>query len=342
MEDYYKILGVQDNADQESIKKAYRNLAKKFHPDRNKEKGAEEKFKKISEAYDVIGDPSKRSKYDSRRNFGNQFGGFWGSTNQDPFAGHYNAYQQAQDPKGSDLNITLTVTLENVLKGVTKKIKLKRNKKCTPCKGSGALDGSSFQTCGTCNGSGQLSVAQMRGFVQINTVKACPSCNGSGKSILEFCLYCVGKGVKNEEDIIEINIPAGSSDGMQFVIQGKGNEAKGNGINGDLYVRIKELQDSRFTRRGIDLISKREITFIDAVLGTNIDVELPDGETVEAIVSSGTVSGTILKFAQKGIPNLGYGGIGDFLVEINIKVPNKITEEEKRFLEELRTYDTFK
>jgi molecular chaperone DnaJ len=349
MENYYEILGVQDNSDQETIKRAYRTMAKKYHPDRNKEKGAEEKFKKISEAYDHIGDPEKRKQYDKKRNFKDSFfgGGFngFGSGFNDPFANHYNAYQQSQpprDPKGSDLNITLRITLNDVLNGVTKKIKLKRDRKCSPCSGTGALDGKSLQTCGTCNGSGQLLATQMRGFVHVNTIKPCHVCNGSGKTILEYCFTCIGKGVRSDDDIIDINIPAGSSDGMQFVVQGRGNEGKGNGVSGDLYVKIREIPDDRFTRRGIDLISNREITFIDAVLGTNIDVELPSGGTVKAVISPGTVSGTLIKFSQNGIPNLGYGGIGDFLVELNIKVPNDLNQEEKKFLEELREYDMFR
>ena len=343
MENYYDILGVKENADQDSIKRAYRNMAKKFHPDRNKEKGAEERFKKITEAYENVGDEEKRRTYDRKRSMRNSFfGGFDNSNFNDPFANHYNAYKAQQDPKGSSLNITLRITLDDVLKGVTKKIKLKRDKKCNPCKGSGALDGTSLQTCGTCNGSGRIQISQMRGFIQVNSVISCNVCNGSGKTILEYCYHCLGKGLTLEEDIIEINIPAGSSDNMQFVVNGKGNEGKGFGISGDLYVRIKEIEDNRFIRRGIDLISSKEITFIDAILGKNIEVDMPDGEVLETVISPGTVPGTILKFSQKGIPNLGYGGIGDFLVEINIKVPNNISDDEKKFLEELRTYDMFK
>jgi molecular chaperone DnaJ len=343
MESYYDILGVQENADQDSIKKAYRTMAKRYHPDRNKDAGAEERFKKITEAYENIGDDSRRGEYDRKRSMHNSFFSGYGfnSNFNDPFASHYNAHK-AQDPKGSNLNITLKITLDAVLKGVTKKIKLRRDKKCNPCGGSGALDGTSLQTCGTCNGAGQIMVNRMNGFIQVNSVTTCHSCNGSGKAILEYCLHCLGKGLLADEDVIDINIPAGSADGMQFVVQGKGNEGKGNGIPGDLYVKIKEILDDRFTRRGIDLISSKEVTFIDAVLGTNIDVDMPDGENVKTIISPGTLSGTILKFSQKGIPNLGYGGIGDFLVEINIKVPNNISEDEKKFLDELRTYDMFK
>jgi molecular chaperone DnaJ len=343
LENYYNILGVQDNSDQETIKKAYRSLAKKYHPDKNKEEGAEEKFKKITEAYEVISDTEKRKEYDRKRAWGSAFSGFGHSNfdNNNPFGqGFGQGFHQ--DPRGTHLNITLKVKLEDVLNGVIKKIKLKRDKKCDSCKGTGSEKGSSFQTCGTCNGSGFVHVNKTNGFVQINTVTTCNSCNGSGRTILEYCLDCLGKGLRSEEDIIDINIPAGASDGMQFVVANKGNEGKGNGLPGDLYVRIREVLDDRFVRRGTDLIQSKEITFIDAVLGKNIDVEMPDGERLKAVVSPGTIPGTVLKFSQRGIPNLGYGGRGDFLIELNVKVPANLNEEEKRFMEELREYDMFK
>jgi len=348
---YYEILGVPENSDQDSIKKAYRQLAKKFHPDKNKEPGAEEKFKKITEAYENIGDPVKRNEYDRKRNFrssffGQDFGNFGRGSNdnwnfKDPFASHYNP-ATPQDPKGSHLNITLKITLHDVLKGVEKKIKLKRDTKCGSCKATGAEGGLSYQSCGMCNGSGYITRNSVNGFVHVNSVAVCHSCNGSGKAILEYCLDCLGKGLISREDIIDINIPAGASDGMQFVVASKGNEGKGNGLAGDLYVKIKEIPDDNFIRRGIDLISSREVTFIDATLGTNIEVLMPDGEIVKTVVSPGTIPGTVLKFSHKGIPNLGYGGIGDFLVEINVKIPTDLTRDEKKFLEELKEYDMFK
>lgn len=347
MSSYYEILGVSENADQAAIKKAYRNLAKKFHPDKNKESGAEERFKKITEAYENIGDPTKRSEYDRKRSFRDAFAGFGFGNNsnfnshRDPFYDHYNP-SAPQEQKGSHLNITLKVTLKDVLNGVEKRIKLQREKKCKSCKATGSEGGASFQTCGTCNGMGHIAINRMNGFVQINSVTVCSVCSGTGKSILEYCLDCLGKGVIPLEDIIDINIPAGSSDGMQFVVASKGNDGKGNGLPGDLYVKIKEIPDEHFIRKGTDLISAKEITFIDAVLGTNINVQMPDGETLKAIVSPGTIPGTVLKFSQRGIPNLGYGGRGDFLIELNVKIPSDLSNEEKEFMKALRDYDMFK
>jgi len=340
MEDYYKILGVEETADQETIKKAYRKLAVKFHPDKNKERGAEERFKKIAEAYGAIGDPEKRLKYDldrKNKSFYNPFSGF---EKAQGFGG-FGSWANPSPPKGSSVNITIQISLHDVLNGVEKKIKLKRSKKCVPCSGTGAEGGRSFQTCGLCQGSGFVSMNQMRGYVQINSVQSCTACNGTGRVVLENCFSCYGKGLKTEDDIVDVKIPAGAADGMQFIVEGKGNESTFGGRNGDLYIKVKEVPDPRFMRRGIDLISFKEISFIEAVLGTNKEIDLPSGEKVKAVVEAGTVPGTILKFSQNGIPNMGFGGRGDFLVEITIKIPRDLNEEEMNAIENLKKLDKF-
>ena len=344
MSDYYKILEIDENSDSDTIKKAYRGLAQKYHPDKNPgDKSAEDKFKKIAEAYETLSKPEKKNKYDNSRKFRSPFSGFadtfGGRNSGNPFYEH--VFNKPAPAQGSSLSVNLQINLKEVLKGVDKKIRLKRNKKCKTCSGTGAEGGRSFQKCGNCNGEGYFQVNQNRGFVQINQVQTCNACNGIGKVILEVCLDCFGKGLKMEEDVIDIKIPPGASDSMQFVVENKGNESPGGGKNGDLYVRVKEIPDPEFIRRGIDLISSREITFVDAILGNNIDVIMPTGEEVKAIVDPGTVSGTVLKFKQKGVPNIGYGGVGDFLVELNIKVPSNLTDEQKQFIESLKQNEIF-
>lgn len=342
MKDYYKILGVQENADQESIKKAYRSNALKYHPDKNQgNKEAEEKFKDIAEAYEHLGNPEKRKAYDNSKRFGGRANDFFNQgfdefVNRSPFGTGFNGPNRQ---KGESLSITLHINLQEILKGVEKKIRIKREKRCNSCQGNGS---EAFQTCGTCNGTGMTAVVKPNGFVQVNSINVCYSCSGKGKVILENCLDCFGKGLKKIEDTVDVNIPPGALDGMQFMVDSKGDESRFGGKNGDLIVRIKEIPDPKFIRKGIDLISFREITFIDAILGSTIEVNLPSGENVKSIVEPGTIPGTVLKFASKGIPNIGYGGIGNFLVELNIKVPKNLNDEQKELLDDLKENDIFK
>lgn len=343
--DHYKTLGIDENASDEKIKKAYRKLAKKYHPDVNKEAGSEEQFKKISEAYEILIDPKKKQKYDySRKSGASHFDIF------NDIRNHYSSpfdnngfgfdFRRPMPKKGSSLNINMQLNLHDVLNGVEKKIRIKRQKRCGICNGDGGI---SHQTCGVCNGTGFTTHTQNRGFTQVNSIQPCTTCNGTGKVILEVCLDCMGKGLVDFEDVIDLKIPAGAADGMQFIIENKGNESHSKGgKNGDLLVKIKEISHPDFIRRGIDLFSVREITFLDAVLGTNIEVKVPSGEILTAVIDPGTLSGTTLKFSQKGIPNLGYGAIGDFLVQITIKIPKDLSEEDKKFLEELKNNEVFK
>ena len=342
MEDYYKILGVDEDASQEVIKKSYRSLAKKYHPDKSSEKGAEEKFKKISEAYSHLSDPVKKNKYDlHRKGGGSVFDMFNSMRNHysSPFQ-DYGFTPNTIVKKGTSLSVRLQINLHDVLNGVEKKIKIKKQKRCKTCDGEG---GHSHQKCAVCNGSGFVEVNQNRGFVSINSVHQCQVCQGTGRVILETCIDCLGRGLIDGEDIIDIKIPPGASNDMQFVLENMGNESSSvNGMNGDFYVKIVELPDSNLIRKGIDLISGTQISFLDAVLGTTIDVKMPDGEILKAIIDPGTVSGTVLKFAQRGIPNIGYGGKGDFLLEIGIKIPNNLSDIDRAFLEKLRKKQIFK
>jgi molecular chaperone DnaJ len=346
MENYYEVLGVSENSDNESIKKAYRNLAKKYHPDKNHgDTKAEEKFKKISEAYEILGDTRKKDQYDKKRKYGDSGFSF---NNYDPWGHHYNpptdysyGFSQRAPSKGGSLNITLSVNLQDILKGISKKIKIKRGKRCKSCGGNGSDNGNSFQTCGTCRGSGFINVTKSNGFVTMNSVSSCHSCSGRGKVILESCSDCSGKGLKHEEDFVDINVPPGAIEGLQFEVKGKGNESQEGGENGDLYIKIKENIGESYKRKGIDLVCSRQITFLDAVLGSKIEVDLPTGEKVRTVIDQGTVSGTILKFKGNGIPNIGYGGKGDLLIEINIKVPTPSSSEDFEFLESLKEKNIF-
>ena len=345
--DYYKILGINENSKEDVIKKAYRKLAVKYHPDKNQgDPTSEEKFKEISEAYDILGDSKKRTKYDHERKMKNFFGG--GFSGHQPFSGFHGfggggfTGFQNQPREGSSLTITLKAGLNEILNGIKKKIKIKRDIKCYPCQGTGSEGASSYQSCGICGGAGFLNVEKSRGYVVMNTIESCSECSGTGRVILESCIDCMGKGVTPKDDIIDINIPAGVHDGMKFVIENKGNEARDGGRTGDLFVKIKEIKDHGFIRRGINLTSEVDITFLDAVLGSKILVELPTGEMVRATIDPGTSPGTILRFSGKGIPNIGYGDIGDFLVEVGIKIPKEISEADKNLLESLKDQNVFK
>jgi len=345
VDDYYKILGISETATLEEIKKAYRNLAKKYHPDKNKDLGAEEKFKKINDAYITLSDSNKKAAYDlKRKGGGNSFNIFNDIKNY-----YYNSFfsgmgfgtrNEGSIKKGTSLNINMQITLQDVLNGVEKNIKLKVKKRCKTCLGKGGI---SFQTCGTCKGTGFIEVNEKRGFIEINSIRPCPVCQETGKVILETCIDCLGTGLIDSEEIVGIKIPPGAAEGMQFILENKGNESTSEkGKNGDLYIKIKEIPDPNFIRKGIDLISTRQITFLDAVLGTEIDVKMPDGEIIKTRIEPGTVPGTVLKFPQRGIPNMGYGGKGNFLLEINIKIPTIKNEKDKKFLEKLRNKEIFK
>lgn len=334
MEDYYKILGVTENSSFEEIKKSYRLLAKKYHPDKNKNIDAEEKFKKIQTAYETLIDPQKRYKYDLSRKKINDFHNIY-----DIFNINYD-YQNNKIKKGKSIRITITVTLEDILKGIEKKIKLKLQKRCKTCHGSGVF---SYQTCDICKGTGFIEVMNQNGFMRINSITPCYYCKGTGKVPLEICDVCNGSGFYTSEEIIDIKIPPGATEGMEFIFKNKGHESLDEGgENGDLYVKIKEKPNSTFERQGIDLISSYNISFIDAILGTEIDFKTPTKEIIKIKIPPHTVPGTILKIPHKGIPNMGYGNNGDLLLKINIKIPVITNEKDKTFLLELKKHKIFK
>jgi molecular chaperone DnaJ len=333
MKDYYRILEVEKNATDEEIKKSYRKLALKYHPD--KSPGTEDKFKEVAEAYEVLSNSEKRRKYDNPIP---QFeGGF--QTVYDDLFNQWNSRNSRIRTKGKSLSIYVQLTLDDSIRGVSKKIKLKRKLRCKPCEGNGSLGGTSFQSCGECGGKGIVDSYTTRGFVQMIQTIPCPRCSGKGKVILEYCDTCFGGGLSDLEDIVDINIPTGAVEGMQYQIQGKGNEDPNGGQNGDLIVNIREIKDPRFQRIGNNIQTSKTISFIDACLGTTLDVELPLDEKATISVDPGTKSGTILKFTGKGIPYAGVGIKGDFLVDVKIHVPENLTVEQKEILKKLKQID---
>ena len=362
--DYYEILEVERNADAVTIKKAYRKMALKYHPDRNPgDKEAEEKFKEAAEAYEVLSDPKKRERYDKYghagvqdsggggyshyertmedifRHFGDIFGGGGGAF--DSFFGGRRGSHRQRGERGSDIRIKLSLTLEEIATGVTKKIKIKKNVRCSVCAGTGAKDADSVTTCPTCKGAGYVKQVRSTFLGQLSTTNVCPSCNGTGTKITGFCQHCKGTGVVREEETIEIKIPAGVENGMHLSMRGKGNKGKFNGPNGDLIIVIEEKPHDYFTRDGENIIYDLYLSFSDLVLGTEVTVPTLTGK-VKISIPPGTPAGKILRLKNKGIPELNGYGKGDQLIHINVWVPKKVSAEEKEMLLKLKESENFK
>lgn len=366
--DYYEILGVGKNASDEEIKKAYRKMAMQFHPDRNQgDKDAEEKFKEAAEAYEVLSNADKRSKYDryghqglrggedfhSYQNvndifshfsdiFGGAFGG--GSSIFDDFFGGGSARssrQRSQGQPGSDLKITLKLTLEEIAAGTTKKVKIKKYNKCTTCSGTGAKSSSAFKTCSVCNGSGEVRQVSRSIFGQFVNIQPCNNCNGTGKIISEPCSACHGDGRINDESTIKISVPAGVMDGNYMTIRGEGNSGKQGGPAGDIIVLFEELPHEYFTRDGDNVVYDLFISYPDAVLGTEVEVPTLNGKA-KLKIEPGTLAGKYLKMREKGIQHLNSHGAGDQLVRVNIHVPKNVSAKEKELLKELQRHPNMK
>ena len=368
--DYYEVLGVDKNASEDEIKKAYRKLAIKYHPDKNPgDKNAEEKFKEAAEAYDVLHDPNKRKQYDQFgfdgpagmggsggfgggasmdmddifSMFGDIFGGHGGFSGFSGFGGGSRGRQHAQF-RGSDLRLKVRLTLQEIATGITKKFKLKKDVMCTHCHGTGAESGSGTETCPTCHGQGIVTktVRTMLGMMQ--TQSECPTCHGEGTVIKNPCHTCNGTGITKGEEVVEIKIPAGVAEGMVVNVPGKGNAGKRNGITGDIQVYIEEEPNDTFVRDGNDLIYNELLDFPTAALGGNLEIPLVDGGKVRMKVAPGTQPGTALRLRGKGLPSVqGYGsGVGDLIVNLSVYVPKTLSSEEKASLEKLAQSDNFK
>jgi len=354
-EDFYKILGVSKGASATEIKKAYRKKAIEFHPDKNPgDSKAEEKFKQAAEAYEILSDADKKAKYDR---FGHQAfegaggggfggGGFGGGgMNMDDifsqfgdifggggggFSGFSGGGRRAQ-VKGSNLRIRVKLTLEEIANGVEKKIKVKRKK---------VAKGTSYKTCATCNGSGQVTRIQNTILGRMQTSAPCNACGGSGQSIDKKPSNADEHGMLQTEETVSIKIPAGVVDGMQLKVSGKGNEAPGNGISGDLLVAIEEKSHDTLQREGDNLHYDLYISISDAVLGTSKEIDTVNGK-VRIKIEQGVQSGKILRLRNKGIPSINSYGTGDLLVHINVWTPKTLNKEQKEFFKKMIDDDNF-
>lgn len=361
--DYYEVLGVSKSADEKEIKKAYRKLAIKFHPDKNPDdKDAETKFKEAAEAYEVLSDAQKKARYDQFGHAGmggaagGGHGGFGGGMSMDDifdnfgdifggfgFGGSGGGRSRGgrRVNRGSNIRIKVSLTLEEIAEGVEKKVKVTKDNACGSCDGSGAEGSSGHSTCGTCNGAGQVTRVTNTFLGQMQTASTCPTCNGTGSVITDKCKKCNGNGVERGEAVIPINIPAGVEDGMQLQVSGQGNMGTRGGVAGDLLVVIEEKQHDHFQREGQNLHYDLFINVADAALGTQIVVPTLSGK-VKIKIEEGTQSGKLLRLRGKGLPSVNAYGTGDIIVNVNVWTPQKLSSEEKKVLEKLRDSENFK
>ena len=350
--DYYEVLGVSKSATEDELKKAYRQQAKKYHPDLNPgDAAAEAKFKEINEAYAVLSDSEKRAKYDR---FGHQAvdgsGGFGGG------GGYYSAQDidlgdifssffggggsRAQRVRrGTDLRVKVRLTLEEINSGVEKKIKVKKLVPCEQCHGTGSADGREGETCPTCKGSGRVVRTQRGIFGMMQVQEECPTCHGEGKVIKNKCPHCNGEGVVRDEEIITIKIPAGVSGGMQIPVQGKGNAAPHGGVPGDLLVLVEEEEHKDLVREGNDVVYNLLLDMPTAILGGQVQIPTLTGD-VKITITPGTQPGKVLRMRGKGLPVIDqYArqyGTGDQLVNIGVYIPEHLTKDEKKLIEKLQ------
>ncbi len=361
--DYYEVLGVEKNANDTEIKKAYRKLALKYHPDKNPgDKEAEEKFKEAAEAYDVLSNPDKRARYDQFGHAGMNgaaggaggFGGFGGggfsmedifSQFGDIFGGHFSGggFSSSRGGRrvnrGSDIRVKVRLTLQEISEGVTKKLKINKMVACEECHGKGAEEGG-YSTCTTCNGTGYVTRVENTFFGRMQTQSPCPTCGGEGKMITKPCPKCKGEGAVRGQEVVEIKIPAGVGEGMVLTVSGKGNAARHGGVNGDLLVLIEEEPDNELIRDGNDLIHNLNITVTTALLGGSVEVPTVDGRA-KIKIAPGTHAGKVLRLGGKGLPDVNGYGRGDELIVVDITIPSKLSAEERKLVEQLAAQPSF-
>lgn len=350
-EDLYSILGVSKSASDAEIKRAYKKKARQYHPDVNKESGAEDMFKKVQQAYSVLSDSSKRTSYDrfgvvddapGSSGFGN-FGGFGGFGQMedifDTFFGRSGASggrrQASQSTSGTDLRYDLEISLEDAVSGLKKAISVYHYEACEPCSGSGSKTGE-FKTCSKCHGTGEIQVTQRTFIGSITQVSTCPDCLGRGKTVKDPCSNCQGKGIEKKRKKIEVDVPPGVGDDMRLQVRGEGNAGENGGKAGDLYIFISVKPHRYFKREGDDLYIELDVSYLDLILGATIDVPTILG-AAKLTILEGTPSGARFKLKNKGVPNVRNKAIkGDLYVIVNVVIPKKVTQEEKDILNKLK------
>ena len=353
MADFYQLLGVSRDVDSDTLKRAYRKLARQYHPDINKEPGAEEKFKEIGRAYEVLANPDTRARYDQFGEAG--LGGAAGMPDMgdmggfaDLFETFFNGFggqsgqggrsQRRGPQQGDDLRYDLNIDFKSAIFGEQREIKIPHLETCNSCKGSGARQGTGPTNCPTCGGAGQVRRATRTPFGNFTQVADCPNCNGSGQIIADPCSNCGGNGVKQVRKKLRLNIPSGVDTGTKLRVAGEGNAGLKGGPSGDLYVFIKVKKDPKLKREGINIFSEVSISYLQAILGDNIEIETVDGKE-NLNVPSGTQPNSALILENKGVPRLGNPvARGNHEVLIKVKLPTRITSEEKKLLEGLASH----
>ena len=367
--DYYEVLGVNKNATDEELKKAYRKLAKKYHPDANPDnkKEAEEKFKEVNEAYETLSDPQKRRMYDQFGPDGPQ--GFGGGRGQGPFGqGGYYSYsssgfngfddfgdlgdifssffgggfggrsssrKQNGPRKGADLNLRMEITFEQAFSGVEKEITVTRNETCDNCHGTGAKPGTSVTKCTTCNGTGQVTQVQNTILGQMQTRRTCTVCHGTGEIIKKPCEVCHGNGTVRKQPRIKVKIPAGIDDNQTVVLRGEGEPGEKGGPKGDLYITVRIKKHSIFTRSGNNVMCEVPITITQATLGADLEIPMVDGTKVVYKIPDGTQTGTKFVIRNKGFKSVNSSSTGDFVFTVKVQTPKKLTKEQRELLVQL-------
>lgn len=359
--DYYEVLGVAKTATHEEIKKAYRKKAIQFHPDKNPgDKEAEENFKEAAEAYDILSDATKRQRYDQFGHAGvggAASGGFGGGMSMedifsqfgDIFGGHFGGFSGfggfgggggRRVNRGSDLRVKVKLNLKEIATGVEKKIKVKKYIACSHCGGSGAEGSDGYTTCSTCKGNGVVTRIANTILGQMQTQSTCPNCGGEGKIITKKCAECNGDGIVRDEEVITINIPAGVAEGMQLSMSGKGNAARHGGINGDLLILVEEEQHPELIRDENDLLYNLLLSVPTAAVGGTVEVPTIDGKA-KVKIEPGTQPGKVLRLRNKGLPSVNSYGTGDLLVNVSVYIPESLSGEEKKIMEELDKSENF-